>query len=165
MTTNSNKATRQNQLRQLIAGIDKHLTNMTSVTLGGATVTLAALKTLFQMDVDASDASVQAKANLSSVVQLERNSHAKVKPMLRLFKLFVIAQFGDANDASSTLADFGLQPRKSSTTTVATKAEAIAKTKATRAARHTTGSKQKEKITGTVPAAQPAASPALASKP
>jgi hypothetical protein len=152
------KVTRQNQLRQLMAGIDKHLTNVTSVTLAGADVPLPQVKAQLQADVDASDASVQAKANLAAVVQRERNSHANLEPTLRLFKSYVVSHFGDTNDASDVLSDFGLKPRPSPKTTVATKAEAAEKSKATREARHTMGPKQKAKIKGTVPAEQPSAS-------
>ena len=104
-----NKATRQNQLRQLMAGIDKHFTGVTSVTLGGADVPLTQLKALFQGDVDASDASVQAKANLATVVQQERNTHVSIGRTLRLFKSYVDTHFGDTNDASGRLSDLGTE--------------------------------------------------------
>jgi hypothetical protein len=162
---NNNKATRQNRLRKFVAGMDKHMASATTVTLGGAVYPLADLKKLIQLDIDASDASVQAKANHSTVVQLERNSHAKVNPLLRLLKFHVITEFGDTQDKSGTLADFGLQPQKSRKKTVATKAVAIDKTKATRVARHTTGPKQKAKVKGATPPAAPAAGPAPLPKP
>lgn len=152
-TDNNNKTTRQARLRKLLAGMDQHLANVTSFTFAGVVYARADLKKMIQADIDASDASVQAKANLSSVVQLERNSHAKVNPVLRLLKFYVITLFGDAKDASGTLADFGLKPRKSTQKTVATKVGAIDKTKATRTARHTAGPKQKAKVKGTTPAA------------
>ena len=164
-TDNNNKATRQNRLRKLLAGIDKHFPNVTSITLGGAVVARAQLKQLIQTDIDASDASVQAQANAHTVVQLERNSHAKVNPMLRLFKFYVITQFGDTQDASNILADFGLKPRKSTKKTVATKADAVSKIKATRAVRHTMGTKQKAKVKGTAPAATAAGSSTPQPKP
>ena len=151
MATIVSKSTRQNRLRLVLAGIEKHFQNVSTLTLGGSSVALADLKQQIQTDISASDASVQAKATWRTDVQAERNSHAKVNPVLRLFKLSVIAQFGDTQSATQTLADFGWSPRKSSTKTVATKAEAVAKTEATRVARHTMGSKQKAQVTGTVP--------------
>jgi hypothetical protein len=162
---NNNKTTRQARLRKLLEGMSQHLANVTSFTFAGVVYTPADLKKLIQADIDAADASVQAKANLSTAVQIEHNSHAKVNPVLRLFKFYVITLFGDAKDASSTLADFGLQPRKSTPKTVATKAEAIVKTKATRTARHTSGPKQKAQVKGTAPAAPAAASSAPQPKP
>jgi len=153
----SNKATRQNRLRKILSGLGKDFSSVMSITLGGTAYTPATLTALIQGDIDASDASVQAKANLASTVQVERNSHAKVDPVLRLLKAYVIAKFGDTQDASSTLADFGFTPRKSTKKTVATKSEALAKTKATRALLHTAGPKQKEKVKSAATAVPPAA--------
>jgi hypothetical protein len=157
--TDKNKATRQNRLRQVLSGFDKHYPSVASITLGGVVYTPATLTGLIQGDINASDASVQAKANLASVVQVERNSHAKVNPVLRFLKAYVIAQFGDTQDASSTLADFGYTPRKSPKTTVATKSEALAKTKATRALLHTAGPRQKAKVKDAATAVSAAPSP------
>jgi hypothetical protein len=151
MSNHTSKATRQNQLRLVLAGIDKHLSNVTTITLGGTPVAVSDLKTRIQTDINASDASAQAKAAWLTDVQTERDSHTQVDPILRLFKLYVIAQFGDTQNATQTLADFGWTPRKSTATTVATKADALAKTKATREARRTMGSKQKAQVKGVVP--------------
>jgi hypothetical protein len=135
-----------------------------SFTLGGATYTMIDLTKLIQGDLDAMDATAQARAATSTKVQLERNAHAKVNPVLRLLKNYVIAMFGDTQDASSALADFDYTPRKSSKKTLVVKVEAAGKTKATRSARQTLGKKQKAKIKGTVPAVAPAATPAPAPK-
>ncbi|HEY8089983.1 MAG TPA: hypothetical protein VIF09_19110, partial [Polyangiaceae bacterium] len=68
------------------------------------------------------------------------------------------------------LADFGLKaPKPRTPLTNAQKAAAAAKAKATRALRHTMGSKQKAALTGTAPAPvttpspEPAAAPPAAS--
>jgi hypothetical protein len=155
---NNNKMVRQSRLRKILEGIDTHFGGTGSLTLGRVTYTLADLKATIQDDIDASDASVKAKAALSAAVQTERDKHARVDPILRLLRFYVISQFGDTKDTSGFLADFGLAPRKVAQKTVATKSEAIAKTKATRDARHTAGKKQKARLRGTVPAA--AAKPA-----
>jgi hypothetical protein len=169
----NNKGTRQNRLRQILSGFSKHFSSVTSITLGGVAYTPATLTALIEADVTATDASVQAKANLATVVQTERNSHLKVDPVLRLLKSYVIAQFGDTKDASSTLADFGYTPRKSTKTTVATKSAAVAKSKATRDLLHTAGPKQKAKAkeaaaanpATAAPAPAPAPGPAAATAP
>lgn len=167
MSSTVSKSSRQNRLRLILSGIDKHFQNVTSVTLGGSTHTLVDLKQLIQTDISASDASVQAEASWRTDVQSERDSHAKVNPLLRLFKLYVIAQFGDTQNATEALADFGWSPRKSTSKTIATKAGAVAKTAATRTARHTMGSKQKAQVTGetakgTATGSQPTAVPPTA---
>ena len=61
---------------------------------------------------------------------------------------FVKASFGNAPDV---LVDFGLSPRKATTPlTAEQKAVASAKRKATRAARHVMGSKQRKAVTAPV---------------
>jgi hypothetical protein len=82
----------------------------------------------------------------------------------------VLAQFGDTQAASSVLADFGFTPQKVPAITAEAQATAVEKNRATRAARHTMGPKQKKLVTGTVapttapspatPAPTPAPSPA-----
>src|SRR5580693_9503349 len=58
---------------------------------------------------------------------------------------YVRAMYGNSN---VVLGEFGMAPRKRAKATVATKQEAIAKSAATRVARHTAGPKQKAKIHG-----------------
>jgi hypothetical protein len=65
-----------------------------------------------------------------------------------------------------TLADFGLKPRKTRTPrTPEQKAASVAKSLATRAARHTMGSKQKAKVTGAAPHAAPVTAPSPTTAP
>jgi hypothetical protein len=52
---------------------------------------------------------VQAKASWTTEVQKERTSQAAVNPLLRLLKLWVIAQVGDAQKASDTRHVGGLR--------------------------------------------------------
>jgi hypothetical protein len=61
-----------------------------------------------------------------------------------------------------TLADFGLTMRSKPVMTPEERLAATAKAKATRAARHTMGSKQKAEIKGTVAPTAPAPTPAPA---
>ena len=163
MTTDNSKSSRQTRLRKLLQGIDKHFQSLSSLKLGPAVYTMPQLKALIQSDIDVSDVSVQSRAKLKADVQVERNSHAKVNPVLRLLKSYVISQLGETNDASETLADFGLTPRKTTKKTAVTKVDAQKKAKATRAIRHTMGRKQKAKVKGDAPAATAAAT--VASQP
>jgi hypothetical protein len=158
-TDNNNKATRQTRLRRVLAGLETHFQGTASLQLGGVTYNLADLKALFQKDIDAADATVKARAEVATVVQAERNMHTRVNPVLRYLKSIVLGLHGDTVDASNILADFGYTPRKSTKKTVATKSDAIVKSKATRAARHTAGKRQKAKVKGTTSPA-PAASTA-----
>ena len=148
MDTQEPKVSRQNQLQQLLLGLGKHYAN-TTIVLAGVTYAPGALQTMIQADLAAMTATAQAKAAYSAQVQVERNSHAKVNPVLGLLEHFVISQVGDTQDTSGTLADFGFSPRKSTKKTLATKVEAVEQTKVTRTLRHTGGKRQKEQIKGT----------------
>jgi hypothetical protein len=63
------------------------------------------------------------------------------------FVSFVKAAFGTQPDV---LADFGLHPKARAQLTVEKKTAAAVKRKATRAARHTMGSKQRKRVKGDV---------------
>jgi hypothetical protein len=147
-----NKVTRQVRIGQVIDGIQKDFSTLPTMNLGGTSYTPAALVTTLQEALNAAKQTSVSKAAWMADVQAERNVLAKVGPTLRYIKAFVVAQFGDTQDASQKLADFGFSPRKVPTKNIAVKSEAIVQGKATRAARGTLGSKQKTKIKGTVPA-------------
>ena len=150
------KVSRQAQLSALVAGIQKRMSGVSSITLGGVTVPVADMVKLFQTDIDEMKASAKAKADYLAQVQTERTMRAKVNPTLRQFKNYVLATFGDTQDAISVLEDFGLKPRKTAKLTAEQKAEAQGKAKATRKARGTSSTTAKAE--GSTPAAQPSGS-------
>jgi len=136
MTIRVNKTSRQVQLQQILSGIAKHFAGVTSVTLGKATYSPAALAALVQQILDAMAVVAQANAVYREKVQLERDAYAKAAPVLRLLKSYVVATNGDGQDSMSTLTDFGYTPRKLGRPKTAAKAEAEAKAAATRHAHH-----------------------------
>lgn len=149
------RAARQNRLRLILSGLQKHFSGVTTITLGGATVVLADLAKRIQADIDAGDTFVKTKAQLAEDVQAERASHQDLDPDLRLLKLLVIAQSGDTKDASTTLADFGFEPRKTVKKSLAVKTLAADKADATRTARHTMGPVARSKVKGTIAPTEP----------
>jgi hypothetical protein len=151
-----NKPTRKDRLRTLIAGVQKHFPSG-SLILAGQTLPIAQLVLRIQQDIDATDAAIQAHRAWIEKVQVERDSHLKLAPLLRALRSTAFAQFGDAKDAASVLGDFGYAPRKVGQRPVATKADAAQKSRATRTARHTMGKNEKKKVKGTAPATAPAA--------
>ncbi len=165
MSTQGNKTSRQSRLQKILLGLGKHFSNVPSVTLGGVSYPMADLKRLIQGDLDTIDATAQAKADYRAKVQVERDTDAQVNPTLRLLKAYVIAYFGDSQDAAAALDDFGYSPRKTPKKSVETKAQAIQKTEATREARHTLGRKQKARIKGTAATSAPATPPAAPALP
>jgi hypothetical protein len=150
-----NKPTRKDRLRTIIAGLQKHYPNV-SLVLVGQTIPTAQLVLRIQQDIDAADVATQAHTTWIEKVQIERNLHLALAPLLRALRSTVLGQFGDTKDAASTLGDFGYTPRKVAQRPSATKAEAAVKSRATRTARHTMGTQQKKKVKGTV-AAEPSA--------
>jgi hypothetical protein len=158
--TITNKTTRADRIRKIKAGLQKYYPT-TSLKVGGTDVQPAAMQSQLQGDIDANDASRQAKANWIVTVNAAKQADASIAPILRTVRNRVLADFGDAPNAEAVLADFGYAPRKKGVTSVQTKADAIAKSKATREARHTMGPKAKLQVKGVVPstggaAAEPA---------
>jgi hypothetical protein len=135
--TKATKATLLQGLRSLIAGTQKNAPNG-SFTFGGSTYTAGALDQLFQSMIDALSAADAAKAAWKVALSKARGVSANVLPVARGYKALLLATDGNA---TSVLADYGLTPRKARAP-LSTSAQALAnaKSKATRAARHTMGS-------------------------
>ena len=147
--TRKNKTTRANLIRQVKAGLTKYFAS-TPLVLAGTTYKPAALQTFLQADVDANDASTAARANWLNTVKVAKSTDAETTPVLRAIQSQVMAQYSEAPNADTVLADFGYSPRKKATKTVAEKTAAVAQAKATREARGTKGPKAKAKIKGVV---------------
>ncbi|MGH7283652.1 MAG: hypothetical protein ACRELY_19165 [Polyangiaceae bacterium] len=118
----------------------------------------------FQSEIDTSDTVDQLALKLSAARQAQHDAQARSQSITAAIKALVISQYGDA---SPVLAEFGFSPRKVATKTVAEKMLVVEKSLATRAARHTMGSKQKASIHGDVnaPAATPPTAPAIVATP
>ncbi len=141
----ANKNTVIGLATQLVAGTKKHFSNVSSLSFGGGTFTPAQVETSLQTLSDLRSAVDDAK----TVTKAKLADEQAQAPSLRIqMDAFVKASFGNSPDI---LADFGLAPKKvRAPLTVAQKATAAAKRAATRAARHTMGSKQKKDVKGTI---------------
>jgi hypothetical protein len=151
MTTNRTKTSRADRIRKIKAGLTKYF-GTNNLVLAGTSFTPAALQTFLQSDVDANDASTQARAAWLNAVATARDTMSKTDPVLRAIHAAVESQYADASNAETVFGDFGYTPRKKVVKTVATKSTAVAKSLATREARHTMGSRQKAKVKGALPA-------------
>ena len=88
---------------------------------------------------------------------------AKVNLVLRAYRRFLVATYGNATE---TLADYGLKPPKArAPRTSEQKASAVVRLRATRKARGTTSKKQKALIHGVVAATESAVAPPTPPKP
>ena len=158
--------------KQLVAGIKKHFSNASSLTFGNGTFTPAQIEASMQTLIDLRTAVEEARAVTQAKVAAENAQAAPLRSQMAALVAFVKVTFGNTPDV---LADFGLKPNKARTPlTISQKAAASAKRAATRAARHTMGSKQKKETKGTItlivptpttPAPQPVAPSPVASAP
>ena len=131
---NTNKVSRQAKLQKILSGISVRLTGVTSITLGGKTVVLTDFVKQIQTELDDIAATEKSKAAYAGRVQTERTTRGQLLPSLRQFKSYVLATFGDTQDAVEALADFGFNPRKVGKKTAAEKAQAAEKAKQTKEA-------------------------------
>jgi hypothetical protein len=148
--------------KQLIAGVTKHFSTVSSLTFGNGTFTPAQIEASLQTLVDLRTAVDGAKAATKAKILAEAAQTSTLRSQMAAYVAYVKATFGNSPDA---LADFGLKPRKTRTPlTIDQLAAAAAKRAATRAARHTMGTKQKKAVKGTIttivsPQPTPAPSP------
>jgi hypothetical protein len=153
MSKKQNKTTRADAIRKVAAGLAKYYAKGT-LTLAGTSYTPAALQKFLQGDIDANDASTQARAQWLNAVKVARSTDAATDPVLSAIRAAVTSQYAGASNADTVFGDFGYPPRKKVVRTVTDKATAVAKNLATREARHTAGPRQKAKIVGVVPATE-----------
>jgi hypothetical protein len=162
MSTKSNSklnVTQQNAADQaLVDGFNKHQATLpASLIIGGVAVPTATIISTLSSRIAARAAVVPARATYQALVQANRDELSKSKALVSGAREALKVMFAGQVE---TLADFGLKPRKAPTPrTPEQKAVSVAKAKATRAARHTMGPKEKAKITGENPQGLPPVAP------
>jgi hypothetical protein len=178
MGTNTPKPSRPSRtlsLQQLIAGLNKHQATFTSAMVDGAQLTTAQVVSKLGEILTTSNLVVTTHASWQAAVKADLAERVNTATFVSGVRQAILVAF---NGQVDVLADFGLTQRKPRVLTPAQKQAAAAKAKATRAARHTMGKKQKAQITGatapagaaapppaTAPAQAPAATPAPAGAP
>jgi hypothetical protein len=171
----TNRIGQETANQKLIDGFNKHAATLPSIVIDGTTYKTTDVVTILQGLVNSAKAVVSSRATWQTNVAADIDERAKQKTFLSGVRQSLLVAFGGSIDV---LADFGLTPHKARTPlTPAQKQAASAKADATRAARHTMGSKQKAQITGTsvasqssgdtikVPVPAPTATPTPASPP
>jgi hypothetical protein len=145
---NTGKGTDTVLALQLIAGTKQHFSTASTLTIGNVSVTPAQLEASLQRLVDMRAAVDDAKAATQAKIATEDAEAPSLRRQMAAYVAYVKATFGQTPDV---LASFGLKPTKARTPlTIEQKAAASAKRAATRAARHTMGSKQKKDVKGTI---------------
>lgn len=154
----TNRTTAASLDASYIAGMKKHCTKSTVISIDGESYTPAQLSTIFQAEIDTGSAVAPARGAWRKAVADAKAAKAAAATVRPGFEQWVQANFGKDPQA---LADFAVPAKKARVVKPATKVEAAQKAAATRAARGTRGSKQKKAITGTpAPAPTPAATKA-----
>jgi histone deacetylase complex regulatory component SIN3 len=125
--------------QKMIDGVKKYSSQFRSLSVDSQKMTAAYIVKLLQARIDAANAVSDAAAVFAAAVKKERGERAKAKTILSSFSRIVVEMFRQSPD---TLADFGLKAPKARKQTVQGKADAQAKSKATRTARNTPGAKQ-----------------------
>jgi hypothetical protein len=143
-------------LQKLVDGFTRHAATTPSIVFAGATLKPIDVAAKLQALIAQHNAVNSAAAAWHSQVTTERNAALQMRPLLGLIKQMLEGAYSSQLDV---LADFGLAPRKKAVVSPQTRAAAAVKAQATRAARGTTGKKQKAAITAPV-VVTPAATPA-----
>jgi hypothetical protein len=146
---NINKDKTINKNRQAIGGMRKHFAGIPSIVLGGTPTTPADAIATLQGAIDAVDAAATAEKAFHDAVAVQHAAVAKGNALLKALKMLVHNQLGSSE---AILGDFGFTRPTRQVPKEETKAAAVAKRAATRAARHTMGKRQKAKVKGAQPA-------------
>jgi hypothetical protein len=162
MASNTPKNNRIDQTtaeQTLIDGFNKHAAAIPSMVINGVVQTTKDLVATLQSRIDSAKAALSTRATWQTAIRTDQALRNTTKTYLSGVKQGLLVAFAGQLD---TLADFGLTARAKHVATPEEKIAAAEKAKATRAARHTMGSKQKASIKGTVTSTAPAtaASPA-----
>jgi hypothetical protein len=134
-------------VQQLVTGTAKHLTSATPAAFLGGSFTPADITAKLDQVVTLRSDVNTAKAAVKAKIALESTNLPALHTFVSAYKAYLRVAFGTSPDV---LADFGLAPKARSTPTTATKAAAVVKRSATRAARHTMGGVQKKAVKGDV---------------
>jgi hypothetical protein len=147
------KGTRATRAGQLVAGARKHFTSGGQVLgLAGALANVTVDQAVAELQelVGNRAATAAAQATARDRVEAEREAMPRLVAFMNAFETLVRVTFGAD---TTSLADFGLQPRKRRVPLTATaKAVSAAKNKATREARGTKGPRARKAVHGNVTA-------------
>jgi hypothetical protein len=151
-TTHTTKATEKDLATKTMSGIDAHFAGLAGIPLDGEVFTPATLKAVFQDEIDGLNAADAQKIVWQQKVALGRTKVTRARQVRKALQGWVLSTQGAG--AVQVLGDLGMEPPKPpGPRTAAAKAQSVAKSKATRAA------KKAALATVTTPKAEPAAAP------
>jgi hypothetical protein len=147
MSINS-KATQLAHDQQMIAGIKKHSSTVSSWVIAGKTYTAQQALDILQARVDAALAVSPAKATYTSTVNAANTETANSKQFVAGLRKAIFIMFSAQVDI---LDDYGIAPQKPrKPLSPVQRVQSVARNLATRTERHTIGKTKKAKIKGAV---------------
>jgi hypothetical protein len=156
-----NKAEKANRNRQMIAGVQKHYGVKDTILVDGVATKQTDIVARLQAPVAAADLTTTNEAAFHKAVADEKTANATADATYQGLKSYYLSIYASSTE---TLADYGLSVVTKKEPSAATKAAAVAKREATRAARGTTGKSQPAAVTAPAPAATTPASTATPPK-
>jgi hypothetical protein len=135
----------------IIDGIKKNLA-ADSFRLGKRTYAAQDVIDVFQARVQTGQAILDARVALTAALKADADERARTAAFARGFRTILQGMFDETPDL---MADFAMKPRKVTKKTLEVLARAVARSQATRAARGTKGTRQREAIKGEVPGETP----------
>jgi len=181
MSNVKNNAAVVDSCTQRLNALTAYVDPKAQISIDGTKLKVSQVVAVYQSCLDSRAALATKRAETKAAMDVRSSAESARRRADRAVKAWVVNEFGEG---SQQAVDFGFPPPKKATRTVESKVNAVALAKATRAARHTMGSKQKSLIKGTVvvptapavpantpagasPASQPAtpAAPAAAPQP
>jgi hypothetical protein len=157
-TPKKNRIDQTTAEQTLVDGFNKHAAVIPSMVINGVMQTTKDIVATLQSRIDSARTALSTRATWQTAIRTDQALRDTTKTYVSGVKQGLLVAFAGQLD---TLADFGLTARKPRVSTPEQKLAAATKAKATRAARHTMGKKQKAEIKGTVtPTAPATAAPA-----
>ena len=148
MGSRTSKQTETNLATNLVAGFQKHLASVASLTLGSVVYTPTQITTALQQIVALYSAVATAKSAYQAKLAAQNAQTPTLLSLMAALVSYVKLTYSESPDV---LADFGLPPKTVKTPlTTEQQAAKVAKSKATREARGTTSKKAKQAVKGNV---------------
>jgi hypothetical protein len=139
------KVNRSERNIHAVAALRKHYADTKSMTLDGVAYSPAEVAKILQDSIDAIRITASAEARFHAAVTAEKAAHQQGDALYAALKAFVITQF---KNQPAVLGEFAITLNERKRPDAPTRAAAVEKRRATRAARHTMGRRQKAKIKG-----------------
>ena len=154
----SNHIQQQAADQALSDGLTKNSSTLAFFLIGSKSVQTSDIIKALQTRIAAANTVQSTRATWQAAVKANADERASSRTLVLGVTQVLQVMYGGSID---TLAEFGLKPRKvPAPLTPEQRVAKAAKAKATRAARHTMGTKQKAKVKGTVTTIVTPASPA-----